>query len=110
MSASKKEVGFLIRLTREEHARLKLLAKQSNLSASELVRRVVMGYAIADPRDDSLIRGLLKVNADMARLGNLLKRAASKRRVPFDRAQTLLEGLESTRAAIKAKVMEIDAR
>lgn len=54
------------------------LAKRLRLSRSELIRRLVTGQRLPDPNDFvafQAVRDLYKVNADLARLGNLLKLA-----------------------------------
>ena len=58
-----------------EKNRLDTLADRAGLSGSELVRRLVAGAALADSGDRDAVRDLLKVNADLARAGNLLKLA-----------------------------------
>ncbi len=54
---------------------LKKLAIQTNISLSALVRRLVTGKDLPDATRNEDIRDLVKVNGDLARLGNLLKLA-----------------------------------
>ena len=60
-------------LPQEEKVRLDGLAGRARLSSSEVIRRLVSGSGLPDLGDYNAVRDLLKVNADLARLGNLLK-------------------------------------
>ncbi|WP_142850698.1 conjugal transfer protein TraJ [Telmatospirillum sp. J64-1] len=62
----------------KEKQRLEELADQVKLKHSELIRRLIMGYRLPNAGDLAAyqgIRDLMKVNADLARLGNLFKLA-----------------------------------
>lgn len=66
---------ILVSFTPAEFDRVRAQAGQFQLSISEMLRRFALGHHLPDPRDFAAaqgIRGLLKVNADQARLGNLL--------------------------------------
>ncbi|MFC3674945.1 plasmid mobilization protein [Ferrovibrio xuzhouensis] len=57
-----------------EHAELERLVLQTGLSASELVRRLFVGRGpLPSVENHQVVRDLMKINADLARLGNLLK-------------------------------------
>ena len=60
-------------ITEAEHARVVSLAEQCGLSASELVRRVVLGQTVNSKVDRQSFLDLLQINADLGRLGGLLK-------------------------------------
>lgn len=67
-----------VSFTDEELAIVKEKATQLRLTVSELLRRLALGYRIPDPGEfaaAAAIGDLLKINADQARLGNLLKLA-----------------------------------
>ena len=59
----------------EEKAELVGKAGAANLSISDYIRRIVTGLSVPAPERANTIRDLLKVNADQARLGNLLRLA-----------------------------------
>jgi hypothetical protein len=72
---------LLVSFTPDERARVDELSAQLRLSRSELMRRLVLGHRIPKPEDFiawESIRDLLKVNADLARLGNLFKMAINE--------------------------------
>ncbi|MCT4625695.1 hypothetical protein [Halodesulfovibrio sp.] len=60
-------------VTESESDRIVALAKQCGLSVSELVRRVALGQEVNTKVDKEAFLSLLKVNADLGRLGGLLK-------------------------------------
>ncbi|WP_096704150.1 conjugal transfer protein TraJ [Magnetospirillum sp. 15-1] len=67
-----------VSFTDEEMERVRKQADQFKLSISEMLRRFALGERLPDPSTFAgaeAIRNLLKVNADQARLGNLLKLA-----------------------------------
>ena len=68
----------LVSFTPEEKVRVKAKADQLRLSVSEFLRSLALGYRVPDPNEFAAaqaIGDLLKINADQARLGNLLKLA-----------------------------------
>lgn len=97
----------------DERERLDELAVQLRLPRADLLRRLVMNYRM--PRAEEFeawqaIRDLLKVNADQARLGNLLKMIADD--VPEDMAERFEElqtTITGTQDELKAVVHEIRA-
>ena len=58
-----------------EKKALEDIAKQLNLSTSRLVARLVAGKELPNVERDEKVRTFAKANADLARLGNLLKMA-----------------------------------
>lgn len=74
MATTRKRI--LVSFTAEERADVQVLADQVRLSVSELLRRLVLSQRIPDGNDfaaAAAIGDLLKINADLARIGNLLK-------------------------------------
>lgn len=96
-----------------EKDRLDQLASQLRLSRSELLRRLLMNSPLPKARDFEASRAvldLLKVNADLARLGNLLKLAMDE---PLSadllrRFDDLADDIQSTRNELKDAVRKID--
>jgi Ribbon-helix-helix protein, copG family len=71
-----KKRRLLVTLPDSESDRLDQLSKQLRLTQSEVLRRLLMNSPLPDQRDFEASQGildLLSVNADLARLGNLLK-------------------------------------
>lgn len=87
----------------EEYALIVGASKRAGLSVSEFARRVCLGYKVESREDQQARRELLKVNADLGRLGGLLKQtlAAGGNK---ERIYGLLHKIDQTQAALKAKV------
>jgi Ribbon-helix-helix protein, copG family. len=104
-----------VSFTDEEKARVQALAAQLRLNRSELLRRLVLGHRLPDAQDfvnAQAIRDLLKVNADQARLGNLMKLLldvgdADLTPATLARIDALLESIHQTQVELRAVVKEI---
>lgn len=59
--------------TEEEQSAIKAQAKAAGLSVSAYLRNVGMGYPIRSILDHERVKELVRVNADLGRLGGLLK-------------------------------------
>ena len=70
-----REHKFTLRLNEAELLRIDEMASRVNLTRSAFVRRVVTGTSLPAPGNADAVLDLMKVNADLARLGNLLKLA-----------------------------------
>jgi len=103
---------LLVSFTPEERARVDELSAQLRLSRSELLRRLVLSHPIPKPEDFVAwegIRDLLKVNADLARLGNLFKLAIDETE-DVKLAETLkaqAADMAKIQATLKASVFHI---
>ncbi|MGK2742040.1 plasmid mobilization protein [Tepidicaulis sp. LMO-SS28] len=100
--------------TDEETAHLDEVADRLRLRRSDFLRRLVMAYRVPDPMEFVAwqgIRDLLKVNADLARLGNLFKLALDEE--PPETLMERLDGLAAeiaeTQKELKAAALEIRA-
>jgi hypothetical protein len=100
-------------LNEAEFSRLKELSAQLKLSRSELFRRLLMNSPLPNARDfeaAQAVLDLLQVNADLARLGNLLKLALDE---PLSadllrKFDELTASISSTREELKDVVRKID--
>ena len=98
-------------VTEPEKAEVVALARRARLTVSELARRLVLGRALPDPGRHEAVLALLEVNADLARLGNLLRLALADE--DFEPPgnmdlETLFLEIRTTQYAVKAKLEEID--
>lgn len=80
-------------------------ASRAGLSVSDFARRVCLGMVVPSREDAQARRELLRVNADLARLGGLLKIALRYERA--GEVTRLIEELVKTQEALKNKVAEI---
>ncbi|MCA1908973.1 MAG: conjugal transfer protein TraJ [Magnetospirillum sp.] len=106
---------LLVSFTPEELEKVTTMASQFKLSISEMLRRFALGETLPSPgtfEGAQAIRDLLKVNADQARLGNLLKLALDESNGTWPdtlvaRIDSLTVEIQQTQETLKAKVKEI---
>lgn len=106
---------FKVSFTGEELVRVQALAKQLRLSKSELLRRLALGHALPDASafaGATAIDRLLTLNADQARLGNLLKLAIDEADQDFApplvaRIEALVAEIRATQARLRAHVEDL---
>ena len=93
-------------LNEEEYQQIITSSELAGLSISTFARNVCLGSKIASREDAMARRDLLKVNADLGRLGGLLKQAitASGDR---EKIRPLLLDIEKIQAELKAKIRAI---
>lgn len=80
-------------------------ASRAGLSVSDYMRRVAMGFPIPSREDAQARQELRKVNADLARLGNLLKMAIGPGE--NETITALLVQIAETQAELKNIVSQI---
>lgn len=99
-----------VSFTDEELPKVQVQADQFKLSISEMLRRYALGESLPNPSDfvgAGAIRDLLKINADQARLGNLLKLALDESDGTWPptmmaRIDGLLAEIDEVQTALKA--------
>ena len=97
----------------DEKAEIVLKATAANVSISEYIRRIVTGMQVPAPERANTIRDLLKVNADQARLGNLLRLALDDDGWRVDTTdetldvESLIVKIRKTQAELKSIVKEL---
>lgn len=106
---------LLVSFSVDEYDRVKQLATQLRLHRSEVLRNLALGYRLPDPTDFAAAqstRELLKINADLARLGNLLKLLMDEPLPPalIGRVDTLIAEIDATKSILKAGAVEIMAQ
>ncbi len=102
---SKKQV-IKTYLTNEEYGEIQAQAEKAGLSLSKFVSRVSLGYQVPSLENQQARRELLKINADLGRLGGLLKQTLAS---GFDAAtiKTLLRQIDIRQNELKAAVRRI---
>ena len=97
-------------ITPSEKAEVTALAKQARLTTSELVRRLVLGQKLPDTNRHLAVIELVKVNADLARLGNLLRMALSDDEIDVPEGldlEDLFDTIRETQSILKAKIKDL---
>lgn len=96
--------GIRIHLNMEEYGEILESSQRAGLSLSEFARRVCLGQRIESREDQQARRELLKVNADLGRLGGLLKQALSQGH-SRDQVYGLLRGIDQLQKALKERIL-----
>lgn len=94
----------------EEKKEISALAKQTRLSVSELIRRLITGRKLPDTQHHEDILNLVKINADLARLGNLFKLAIDDEdlRHPENmNMESLRNKIRDTQSILKTKIEKL---
>jgi len=97
-------------VTPAEYEEVTALAKQLRLTTSALVRRLVTGRRLPDTKRDEDVLSLLKINADLARLGNLLRMALDDPEFTPPEGlnlEILFEDVRETQGILKEKIMTL---
>lgn len=89
-------------VTPEEFALIMASSERAGLSMSEFARRVCLGFRIESREDQQARRELLKVNADLGRLGGLLKQTLASGHK--EQIYGLLHKIDQAQAELKAKI------
>lgn len=92
-------------ITEMEYGEITASSARAGLSLSEFVRRVCLGNRIISREDQQARRELLKINADLGRLGGLLKQALSQGHK--ESIYGLLHKIDQVQALLKEKVKEL---
>lgn len=106
---------FLVSFDDDELASLDAQCKQVRLSRSEFLRRISLGHRLPDGGDFAAaeaIRDLLAVNANLARLGNLLKLAIDEADGQFGaptiaRVEDVVMQIRDTQKELRGKVEDL---
>lgn len=94
----------------EQHKELRADAARVGLSLSEYMLRLSLAQRPPPPIDKHIaVRDLVKINGDLARLGNLLKMAMEGRQGLFDGMDlSILFGrIRETQLLLKTKIEEL---
>jgi hypothetical protein len=94
-----------------EKARLHETARQLGLSTSTLAQKLLTGqdiHQIAKNHTKAVaVLDLLKINADLARLGNLFKLAITEGIMATDQAYALAEEILNTQFMLREKINDL---
>jgi len=110
-----------VRAKRRKHLRVPVLddedaiieahAKQAGMSKARYLREVGMGYPVQSTMDANAIRELVRINGDLARLGNLQKlwldNDARTARFGTDQINRLLHRIEGTQSELRRLIKSV---
>lgn len=90
-------------VTPEEYDQIIKISEQTRLSLSEFARRVCLGIRIESREDQQARLELLRIHADLGRLGGLLKRALAEGHDKMSVIR-LLRQIDQTQMELRDKV------
>lgn len=103
-----KSCGIFIRCSPQDKEIIKAMAKTSNLTSSEYLRQLAIGYEPKSQIDNEAILKLCKINGDLGRLGGLLKwwLTDDKKTQHYNTVdlRVLVNNIESTRLKLDEKI------
>jgi len=103
----RKSVYICAWVTPEEKEEIIVLGKQTRLGTSGLVRRLVLGHKLPDTTRHEAVLNLMKINADLARLGNLFKMAMDDDLPDKDDLEAMRNRIRDTQFLLKTKIADL---
>ncbi len=95
-------------VTHQERAVLLERSRRMNMSMSDYMRRILINFKLPKAVIDAqVVRDLLRINADLARLGNLLKLTLDEGKGDQEKINGLITNAHQTQAQLKKKILEI---
>ena len=94
-------------LTPNEYETVSASARLARLSLSKYVKEACLSCEITSTVDKEAVLALLKVNADMSRLGGLLKLALGEKAIDRQEANLLLESIKKTKILLNERIKAI---
>ncbi|MBJ7415268.1 MAG: hypothetical protein JHC88_07415 [Niveispirillum sp.] len=94
-----------------ERERIEAMAKMAGLSLSAYLRTAGLNHPIRSTLDYDAIMDMIRLHADLGRVGGLLKLWLAERRgevLPADRVDAALEELRELRGALFRKIESIN--
>ena len=91
-------------LTPDEYTELTRLAGQARMSTSTFIKMTCLGAEIRSLADQEAVLALTKINADLSRLGGLLKLALGEKALDRNKGNLLLESISETKSLLHEKI------
>ena len=104
-----KKLRLTVYLTPEEHAAITASANRAGVSLSTFAKRVCSGMPVPSLEHALAVKDMLRINADLARLGGLFKLALSEKPEGSDKfiLQKLLRDIEATQRDLQAAIARL---
>ena len=101
-----KKQRITVYLEPEEYSRIQASAQRAGISLSTFCKRVCLGMGVPSMEHKQTVKDILKANADLGRLGGLLKLALSEGgdKITLPR---LLREIEAGQNALKAAARKL---
>ena len=106
-----KKLALWCYVNTEEHALISASAERSGLSRSTYIKRVCLGQPTPSLEKQHARRDLLKLNADLGRLGGLFKLCLSEKDAPtqalHSEVRRMLKQIEARQRELRAAIIRI---
>lgn len=104
MPSSKQRITTYV--SKEEYQQIASSAVKAGLPLSTFVKRVCLCQTVTSTVDHTAVLAVLKANADLGRLGGLLKMALTEKRAETsaDELRYLLKKIEKTKDQVEKKI------
>lgn len=106
-----KKVAVRVYLSPEEHKQFANQAAKARLSMSTYAKRICLGYEIKSLVDQGAALTLIRLSAELGRLGGLLKHELKEQRLARTPAVTaIINEIADNKDVIMSKVKELAAK
>ncbi len=102
----KRQAYMKVYLTNEDKKKIASAAKKINLTQSDYIRNIVLNQPLPNIEKIKATDDLLKVNSDLARLGNLFKLAIDEG-VSEEKMNILIEEITEIKAILRDKIVNL---
>jgi len=110
-SRAKRHKHLRVPVLDDEDAIIEANAKQVGMSKAKYLRTLAMGYPVQSTMDANAILELIRINSDLARLGNLQKlwldNDARTARFGTDQINRLLHRIEGTQSELRRLIKSV---
>lgn len=110
MNSKRRKVYVCAWLEPSEKTEVKALAAQLGMTVSDCIRRLILGRTLPDAGRHDAVLDLVAINADLARLGNLLRMALTDEDFSPPEGmdlEALFDRIRATQETLKAKIEEL---
>ena len=105
---SAKQDIITLRVRKDEKDQIEAQAHKANLSVSQFVRAVILEAKVPGSCNADAVKALYKCNADMSRLGNMLKGFIDSGE--YENIDDLVDKINESRAEIKLIALEMSGK
>lgn len=106
-----KKKALRVYLSDEEHRHLAAQSSRTRLSMSTYAKRLILGYEIKSGLDQQAVLELIRLKAELGRLGGLLKHELKEQRLARTPAITsLIHAIVDNKNAIMVKIQELGSK
>ena len=102
-----KKQRIIMYLTPEEHTQISESAARAGISRSTFAKRVCIGMPVHSIEHKEAVQDMLKIRADLGRLGGLFKLALGEGKGPAHELHRLLREFEARQNELKAAAIRM---